>query len=45
MSDPATEFAGLQAMHGSVVLLKEGGQHVALLPVVRAGAGSRPSRS
>ena len=39
MSDPATEFAGLQPMHGSVVLLKEGGQHVALLPAFGFVAG------
>lgn len=33
MSETAKEFAGLKAMHGSAVLLKEGGQPVALLPV------------
>lgn len=32
MSDPATEFADLKAMHAGAVLLKEGGQPVALLP-------------
>lgn len=32
MSDPMEEFAGLRGMHGSAVLLKEGGQHVALVP-------------
>ncbi|ATQ68965.1 MULTISPECIES: hypothetical protein [Methylosinus] len=32
MSDSAKELAQLKAMHGSAVLLKEGGQPVALLP-------------
>ncbi|TPJ35910.1 hypothetical protein FJ872_02985 [Mesorhizobium sp. B2-5-9] len=44
MSDLAVEFAGLQAMHGSAVLLKEGGQPVALLPAfgfLAAGASRR----
>lgn len=44
MSDPLQEFAGLQAMHGSAVLLKEGGQHVALLPAFAFLAGGEPQR-
>jgi hypothetical protein len=32
VSDPAAEFAALKAMHQAAVLLKEGGQPVALLP-------------
>lgn len=32
MTDAASNFAGLQAMHREAVLLKEGGQAVALLP-------------
>lgn len=32
MTDAAKEYANLKAMHGSAVLLKEGGQPVALLP-------------
>lgn len=44
MSDPAQEFAGLQTMHGSAVLLKEGGQPVALLPDFAFLAGGAPRR-
>lgn len=32
MTDAASNFAGLKAMHREAVLLKEGGQAVALLP-------------
>jgi hypothetical protein len=32
VTDAAKEFAGLKAMHAGAVLLKEGGQPVALMP-------------
>lgn len=35
------EFMRLKAMHGSAVLLKEGGQAVAFLPAFSFAAGSR----
>lgn len=44
MSDPSQEFANLLAMHGSAALLKEGGQHVALLPAFAFLAGGQPQR-
>ena len=39
MSSAAEEFAHLQAMHAAAVLLKEGGQHAALLPDFAFAAG------
>jgi hypothetical protein len=41
VSDPANEFAGLQAMHAGAVLLKEGGQPVVLLPLFAFIAGGQ----
>lgn len=35
MSDAAKEFASIKAMHSDAILLKEGGQAVALLPGFR----------
>jgi hypothetical protein len=43
VTDAAKEFANLKAMHGSAVLLKEGGQPVTLLPAFQfTAAGDRP---
>ena len=42
MSDAASEFADLNALHTAAVLLKEGGQPVALLPAFRFTAGDLP---
>ncbi|MEA2898179.1 MAG: hypothetical protein QOJ84_3794 [Bradyrhizobium sp.] len=42
MSDAAKEFANLQTMHAEAVLLKEGGQPLALLPGFGFTAGERP---
>jgi hypothetical protein len=39
VSDAATEYANLKVMHPAAVLLKEGGQPVALLPAFRFVAG------
>ena len=39
MSDSAQQFAKLKAMHAAAVLLKEGGQAVALLPAFGFTAG------
>jgi hypothetical protein len=36
------EFANLKAMHPAAILLKEGGQPVALLPAFRFIAGNQP---
>ncbi|MDR6661276.1 hypothetical protein J2W51_003862 [Tardiphaga robiniae] len=44
MTDAAANFAGLLAMHRDAVLLKEGGQHVALLPSFGFMAGDTPYR-
>ncbi|QDF37446.1 hypothetical protein FJN17_07595 [Bradyrhizobium symbiodeficiens] len=44
MTDAAANFAGLQAMHSEAVLLKEGGQPVALLPAFGFMAGDTPYR-
>lgn len=44
MSDPAAEFAGLKAMHAQAVLLREGGQPVALMPGFGFVAGGKPHR-
>lgn len=44
MTDAAKEFGDLQAMHAEVVLLKEGGQPVALLPGFGFTAGDQPMR-
>ncbi|MBS0249261.1 MAG: hypothetical protein JSR61_21820 [Proteobacteria bacterium] len=41
MTDPATHFASLKAMHQDAVLLKEGGQPVALLPGFAFTAGEQ----
>lgn len=42
VSDPVNEIAALKAMHAGAVLLKEGGQPVALLPGFRFTAGDKP---
>ena len=42
MTDVTKEFAGLKGMHPEVVLLKEGGQSVALLPAFGFMAGDKP---
>lgn len=44
MTDAAQNFAGLQAMHREAVLLKEGGQPVALLPAFGFMAADAPVR-
>ncbi|MDF0523312.1 hypothetical protein P0R31_39665 [Bradyrhizobium yuanmingense] len=44
MSDTAQEFANLKAMHAGAVLLKEGGQPVALLPGFGFTAGGQTLR-
>jgi hypothetical protein len=44
VSDSAKDFAGLKAMHAGAVLLKEGGQSVALLPAFGFTAGGHPFR-
>ena len=41
MSDPAENFARLRAMHAAAVLLKEGGNAVALLPAFTFTAEGR----
>lgn len=42
VSDAAKEFTSLKAMHAEAVLLKEGGQPVALLPAFGFTAGGKP---
>lgn len=42
MSDAAKEFANLKAMHAAAVLLKEGGQPVALLPAFGFTTADQP---
>lgn len=42
MSDTTKEFTSLKTMHPSAVLLKEGGQPVALLPAFGFTAGDQP---
>lgn len=42
MSDPSREIVGIQAMHPDSVLLKEGGQSLALLRAFRFTAGGQP---
>ena len=44
VSDAVAGFAGLKAMHADALLLKEGGQPVALLPAFGFEAGDRPHR-
>jgi hypothetical protein len=44
LSEAMKEFAGLQAMHTSAVLLKEGGQPVALLPAFGFVAGGKSEK-
>lgn len=44
MSDTAQEFANLKAMHAGTVLLKEGGQPVALLQSFGFTAGGQAQR-
>lgn len=44
VSNPATEFAGIKAMHRGAVLLKESGQPVALLPAFGFVAGEQPHK-
>ena len=44
VSDAAKQFASLQAMHKAAVLLKEGGQPVALLPTFGFTAGDQAHR-
>jgi hypothetical protein len=44
VTDAASEFANLQAMHPEAVLLKEGGQPVAVLPAFGFTAGGQPYR-
>jgi hypothetical protein len=44
VTDTASEFANLQAMHPEAVLLKEGGQPVALLPAFGFTASDQPYR-
>jgi hypothetical protein len=44
VSEAAKEFADLKAMHAAAVLLKEGGQPVALLPTFSFTAGDQPYR-
>jgi hypothetical protein len=41
VSDAAAEYANLKAMHPAAVLLKEGGEPVALLPAFRFIAGDQ----
>jgi len=42
MTDPVKELENLKSMHSGAVLLKEGGQPVALLPAFGFIAGDRP---
>jgi len=44
VTDAAKQFAGLKLMHAGAVLLKEGGQPVALLPAFGFTAGDQPYR-
>lgn len=44
VTDAAKEFANIKAMHPGAVLLKEGGQSVALLPAFGFTAGDQPYR-
>lgn len=44
VSDAAKEFASLKVMHPGAVLLKEGGQPVALLPAFGFTAGDQPHK-
>jgi hypothetical protein len=44
VTDVATEFANLKAMHSAAVLLKEGGQPVPLLPAFGFTAGDQAYR-
>ena len=44
VTDAAKEFANIKAMHPGAVLLKEGGQPVALLPAFGFTAGDQPYR-
>lgn len=44
VTDAAEQFAGLKAMHPAAILLKEGGQPVALLPAFGFTAGDLPFR-
>ena len=44
MTDQATAFAQMKAMHDSAVLLKEGGQPVVLLPAFGFTVSGKPER-